>query len=239
MDTRNNFWYFCHKPSFRIPFLKDAHLPVDDSPVEINSTSCPTNSIPSNTAENSIPYEANDVDATPETDSSTKSEGNASVMRKNRASGSKDMRIGSGNEPINKDMRYNERTKIIDMVTINSQQGGFSPERFDVEEHYTERYYLPQNKADSEDYSSEARHDTSPVTYLSPRPRSYIPSNKRNEKLIITIQTGNMMGKRKGISITVPIQVPEGEGVDLILLKSIIIKIKLMKMLEDKIMAVK
>ncbi|GFW50213.1 retrovirus-related Pol polyprotein from transposon 297 [Trichonephila clavipes] len=47
MDMRNNFWYFGDKPSFRIPFSKDVPLPVDESPVEINSSSCPTNSIPS------------------------------------------------------------------------------------------------------------------------------------------------------------------------------------------------
>ncbi|GFS76372.1 hypothetical protein TNCV_1620161 [Trichonephila clavipes] len=68
-------------------------------------------------------------------------------MPNDRASGSKDMCIGSGNEPRNKDVRY------------------------DVEEHYTEGDYLPQNKADSEDYFAEAHHDTSPVTDLSPRPR--------------------------------------------------------------------
>ncbi|GFX31426.1 hypothetical protein TNCV_432681 [Trichonephila clavipes] len=48
-----------------------------------------------NTAENSVPDKANDVDATPETDSSTKPEGNASVVPKDRASGSRDMRIRS------------------------------------------------------------------------------------------------------------------------------------------------
>ncbi|GFS61289.1 hypothetical protein TNIN_191661 [Trichonephila inaurata madagascariensis] len=64
-----------------------------------------------NTAENSVPDEANDVDATPKTDSSTKPEGNASVMRNDRASGSKDMRIGSGNEPRSKDVRCVGRTK--------------------------------------------------------------------------------------------------------------------------------
>ncbi|GFW21783.1 hypothetical protein TNCV_2575171 [Trichonephila clavipes] len=36
-------------------------------------------------------------------------------------------------------------------------------------------------------------------------------------ELIITIQTENMMGKRKGISITVPIQIPEGEASERIL----------------------
>ncbi|GFT49507.1 retrovirus-related Pol polyprotein from transposon 412 [Trichonephila clavipes] len=47
------------KPSFRIPFSKDVPLPVDDSPVEINSSSCPTNSIPSE-----IPLHSNTVDKT-------------------------------------------------------------------------------------------------------------------------------------------------------------------------------
>ncbi|GFT32211.1 retrovirus-related Pol polyprotein from transposon 412 [Trichonephila clavipes] len=59
MDMRNNFWYFGDKPSFRIPFSKDVPLPVDDSPVEINSSSCPTNSIPSE-----IPLHSNTVDET-------------------------------------------------------------------------------------------------------------------------------------------------------------------------------
>ncbi|GFX70360.1 hypothetical protein TNCV_968321 [Trichonephila clavipes] len=59
MDMRNNFWYFGDKPSFRIPFSKDVPLPVDDSPVEINSGSCPTNSIPSE-----IPLHINTVDET-------------------------------------------------------------------------------------------------------------------------------------------------------------------------------
>ncbi|GFX19446.1 retrovirus-related Pol polyprotein from transposon 297 [Trichonephila clavipes] len=59
MDMRNNFWFFGDKPSFRIPFSKDVPLPVDDSPVEINSSSCPTNSIPSE-----IPLHSNTVDET-------------------------------------------------------------------------------------------------------------------------------------------------------------------------------
>ncbi|GFX56874.1 retrovirus-related Pol polyprotein from transposon 297 [Trichonephila clavipes] len=59
MDMRNNFWYFGDKPSFRIPFSKDVPLPVDDSPVEINSSSCSTNSIPSE-----IPLHSNTVDKT-------------------------------------------------------------------------------------------------------------------------------------------------------------------------------
>ncbi|GFU39512.1 hypothetical protein TNCV_1764511 [Trichonephila clavipes] len=60
MDMRNNFWYLGDKPSsFRIPFSKDVPLPVDDIPVEINSSSCPTNSIPSE-----IPLHSNTVDKT-------------------------------------------------------------------------------------------------------------------------------------------------------------------------------
>ncbi|GFS39331.1 isoleucine--tRNA ligase, cytoplasmic [Trichonephila inaurata madagascariensis] len=59
MDMRNNFWYFGDKPSFRIPFSKDVPLPVDDSPVEINSSFCPTNSIPSE-----VPLHRNTVDET-------------------------------------------------------------------------------------------------------------------------------------------------------------------------------
>ncbi|GFX74338.1 retrovirus-related Pol polyprotein from transposon 297 [Trichonephila clavipes] len=57
MDMRNIFWYFGDKPSFRIPFSKDVPLPVGDSPVEINSSSCPTNSISSE-----IPLHSNTVD---------------------------------------------------------------------------------------------------------------------------------------------------------------------------------
>ncbi|GFY59435.1 retrovirus-related Pol polyprotein from transposon 297 [Trichonephila inaurata madagascariensis] len=59
MDMHNNFWYFGDKPSFRIPFSKDVPLPVDDSPVEINSSSCPTNSTPSG-----VPLHSNTVDET-------------------------------------------------------------------------------------------------------------------------------------------------------------------------------
>ncbi|GFS60108.1 hypothetical protein TNIN_335221 [Trichonephila inaurata madagascariensis] len=104
----------------------------------------------------------------------------------------------------------------------------------------TEGDYLPQSKADSEDYSAEARHNASPVTDLSPGPRSYIPSNKRKERTnYYDSNRKYMMGKRKGISVTVPIQIPKGEGMGLILTKSTIIKIKMIKMLEDKIMTVK
>ncbi|GFY75653.1 retrovirus-related Pol polyprotein from transposon 17.6 [Trichonephila inaurata madagascariensis] len=220
------------KVNLQDPFSKDAPLPVDDCPDEINSTSCPTNSIPirkellrkeidnlladiyqeqvekgglidieagknkylleisnaptrSNTAENSVPDEANDVDATPETDSSTKPEENASVMPKDRASGSKDMRIGSSNDQKIKigNQRFNRYPKPNEQRFHRfKNRGRYSPERFNVVEHYTEVDYLPQIKADSEDYSAEAHHDTSPVTDLSPIPRSYIPSNKRNER---------------------------------------------------------
>ncbi|PRD23045.1 UNVERIFIED_CONTAM: Ubiquitin domain-containing protein UBFD1 [Trichonephila clavipes] len=116
------------------------------------------------------------------------------------------MRIGSGNEPRNKNVRYDERTKNYRyMVTISSQEhfnrfknrGGYSPERFDVEEHYTEGYYLPQNKADSEDYSAEAHHDTSLVTVLSPRPRLYIPSGKRNERTNYYVSNRKYDGKKE------------------------------------------
>ncbi|GFT91656.1 retrovirus-related Pol polyprotein from transposon 412 [Trichonephila clavipes] len=71
MDMRNNFWYFGDKPSFRIPFSKDVSLPVDDSPVEINS-SCPTNSIPSE-----IPLHSNTVDETETNDLHLREEGQA------------------------------------------------------------------------------------------------------------------------------------------------------------------
>ncbi|GFY78859.1 transposon Tf2-6 polyprotein [Trichonephila inaurata madagascariensis] len=305
MDMRNNFWYFGDKPSIRIPFSKNAPLLVDDSPVEINSTSCPTNSIPSevllqsnpvdetetkeqkqvekggiigesgkikylleisnaptrgNTAENSVPDEAKDVDATPETDSSTKSEGNASVIPKNRASGSKDMRIGSGNEPINKDGRYDGKIKN-DRYCYNKQsrgnsncnnsyrgnqrfnrypklneqrfnrfknRGGYSPERFDVEEHYTEG-----------NYSAEARHDTSPVTDLSPRPRSCIPSNKRNERTNYYDSNRKYDGEKKGNFYHRSNSDTRGRRYGPNFMKSTIIKIKIIKMQEGKIMTVK
>ncbi|GFW03807.1 retrovirus-related Pol polyprotein from transposon 297 [Trichonephila clavipes] len=72
MDMRNNFWYFGDKPSFRIPFSKDVPLPVDDSPVEINSSSCQTNSIPSE-----IPLHSNTVDETETNDLHLREEGQA------------------------------------------------------------------------------------------------------------------------------------------------------------------
>ncbi|GFU05451.1 ubiquitin domain-containing protein UBFD1 [Trichonephila clavipes] len=184
----------------------------------------------SNTAENSVPDEVNDVDATPETDSSSKPEGNASVMPKDRASGIKDMRIDSDNEPKNKDVGHNGRTKN-DRHGYNKQsrgnsnrnysyrgnqrfnrypkpneqcfnrfknRGRCSPERFNVEEQYAEVDYLPQNKSDSEDNSAEARHDTSLVTDFSLRPRSYIPSNKRNERTNYYDSNRKYDGEKKG-----------------------------------------
>ncbi|GFV96247.1 retrovirus-related Pol polyprotein from transposon 297 [Trichonephila clavipes] len=72
MDMRNNFGYFGDKPSFRIPFSKYVPLPVDDSPVEINSSSCPTNSIPSE-----IPLHSNTVDETETNDLHLREEGQA------------------------------------------------------------------------------------------------------------------------------------------------------------------
>ncbi|GFX50557.1 retrovirus-related Pol polyprotein from transposon 17.6 [Trichonephila clavipes] len=69
---RNNFWYFGDKPSFRIPFSKDVPLPVDDSPVEINSSSCPTISIPSE-----IPLHSNTVDESETNDLHLREEGQA------------------------------------------------------------------------------------------------------------------------------------------------------------------
>ncbi|GFY76939.1 transposon Tf2-6 polyprotein [Trichonephila inaurata madagascariensis] len=301
MDMRNNFWYFGDKPSFKIPFSKDASLSVDDSPVEINSTSCPTNLIPTrgeptpfvkhfintgdhppvstapcrlspnrkklfrkeidnlladiyqkqvekgsvinieagknkyflkisnaltrgNTVENTVSDEANDVDATPETDSSTKAEGNASVMPKDRASGSKDMRIGSGNEARNKDVRYDGRTKN-DRYSYNKQS--------------REGDYLSQNKADSKDYSAEARLDTSPATDLSLRPRSHIPSNKANEGTNYYDSNRKYDGEKKGNFYHCSNSDTRRRRYGLILMKSTIIKIKIIKMLEDKIITVK
>ncbi|GFY52517.1 transposon Tf2-8 polyprotein [Trichonephila inaurata madagascariensis] len=95
-------------------------------------------------------------------------------MPNDRASGSKDMLIRSGNEPRNKDVGH------------------------DVEEHYTEGDYLPQNKSDSEDYFAEARHETSPVTDFFPRPRSCIPSNKRNERTKYYDSNRKYGGEKKG-----------------------------------------
>ncbi|GBN87953.1 Retrovirus-related Pol polyprotein from transposon 17.6 [Araneus ventricosus] len=47
MDMHSNFWYFGDKSNCRIPFAKDIPLPTNNSPVEINRSSCPTNSITS------------------------------------------------------------------------------------------------------------------------------------------------------------------------------------------------
>ncbi|GBM62381.1 Transposon Tf2-9 polyprotein [Araneus ventricosus] len=47
MDMHNNFWYFGDKPNCRVPFAKDIPLPTNNNPVEINRSSCPTNSITS------------------------------------------------------------------------------------------------------------------------------------------------------------------------------------------------
>ncbi|GFW09272.1 retrovirus-related Pol polyprotein from transposon 412 [Trichonephila clavipes] len=70
LDMCNNFWYFGDKPSFKIPFSKHVPLPVDDNPVEINSSSCPTNSIPSE-----VPLHSNTVDETETNDLHLRQEG--------------------------------------------------------------------------------------------------------------------------------------------------------------------
>ncbi|GFS64163.1 transposon Ty3-I Gag-Pol polyprotein [Trichonephila clavipes] len=70
MDTRNNFWCFGDKPSFRIPFSKDAPLPVDESPVEVNSSFYTLNSIPSE-----VPLQSNPVDETESNDLHLREEG--------------------------------------------------------------------------------------------------------------------------------------------------------------------
>ncbi|GFX17517.1 ubiquitin domain-containing protein UBFD1 [Trichonephila clavipes] len=166
-------------------------------------------------------------------------------IQKHRASESKDMHIGSGNELRNKSVRYDGRTKnnrygynkpsrsnsnrnysyrgnqrFNRYSKLNEQRfnrfknrGGYSPERFDVEEHYTERDYLPQYKADSEDYFAEAVHYTSPITDLSPRPISYILSNKRNERTNYYDSNRKYDGEKKGNFYHRSIQIPEGEGV--------------------------
>ncbi|GFT78529.1 transposon Tf2-6 polyprotein, partial [Nephila pilipes] len=47
MNMRKNYWYFGDKPNCRIPFAKDIPLPTNDSPVELNNSSCRTSSISS------------------------------------------------------------------------------------------------------------------------------------------------------------------------------------------------
>ncbi|GFU57811.1 e3 ubiquitin-protein ligase RNF25 [Nephila pilipes] len=78
--------------------------------------------------------------------------------------------------------RFNRFPKPNAQHFNRKNREAFSPERYGMDEQYAEENYLPQNKADSEDYSTEVSHDTSQVTDLSPRPRSYIPSNKKNER---------------------------------------------------------
>ncbi|KAF8785205.1 Transposon Ty3-I Gag-Pol polyprotein like [Argiope bruennichi] len=57
MNMKNNFWYFGDKPNCRLPFAKDIPLPTNNSPVETNNnpveairSSCPTNSITSDSS---------------------------------------------------------------------------------------------------------------------------------------------------------------------------------------------
>ncbi|GFS90470.1 uncharacterized protein TNCV_4096801 [Trichonephila clavipes] len=79
MDMCHNFWYFGDKPSFRIPFSKEAPLSTDESLVEINSTSCSSNSIPSE-----VPIQSNPVDETETNDLHLREEGQAlSVEERN------------------------------------------------------------------------------------------------------------------------------------------------------------
>ncbi|GFT36390.1 transposon Tf2-6 polyprotein [Nephila pilipes] len=60
---RKNYWYFGDKPNCRIPFAKDIPLPTNDSPVELNNSSCPTSSISSD-----VPVESNPADETETSD---------------------------------------------------------------------------------------------------------------------------------------------------------------------------
>ncbi|GFW64428.1 ubiquitin domain-containing protein UBFD1 [Trichonephila clavipes] len=74
---------------------------------------------------------------------------------------------------------------------------GYSPERFDVEELYAEGDFLPQNQSNSEDYPAEAHRDAFPVTDLSSRARSYISSNKSNERNTYYHSNRKYYGERK------------------------------------------
>ncbi|GFX31427.1 transposon Tf2-9 polyprotein [Trichonephila clavipes] len=77
MDMRNNFWYFGDKQSFRLPFSKDAPFPADDSPVDKNSISCPTNSIP-----REVLLQSNTVDETETNDLHLREEEGLKCRRK-------------------------------------------------------------------------------------------------------------------------------------------------------------
>ncbi|GFT33963.1 transposon Tf2-6 polyprotein [Nephila pilipes] len=63
MNMRKNYWYFGDKPNCRIPFAKDISLPTNDSPVELNNSSCPTSSISSD-----VPVQSNPADETETSD---------------------------------------------------------------------------------------------------------------------------------------------------------------------------
>ncbi|GFS84752.1 transposon Tf2-6 polyprotein, partial [Nephila pilipes] len=63
MNMRKNYWYFGDKPNCRIPFAKDIPLPTNDSPVELNNSSCPTSSISSD-----VPVQRNPADETETSD---------------------------------------------------------------------------------------------------------------------------------------------------------------------------
>ncbi|GFT22735.1 transposon Tf2-6 polyprotein [Nephila pilipes] len=63
MNMRKNYWYFGDKPNCRIPFAKDIPLPTNDSPVELNNSSCRTSSISSD-----VPVQRNPADETETSD---------------------------------------------------------------------------------------------------------------------------------------------------------------------------
>ncbi|GFU43036.1 retrovirus-related Pol polyprotein from transposon 17.6 [Nephila pilipes] len=44
MNMHKNYWYFVDKPNCIVHFTKDNPLPTNGIPVEMNSSSCPTNS---------------------------------------------------------------------------------------------------------------------------------------------------------------------------------------------------
>ncbi|GFT21797.1 transposon Tf2-6 polyprotein [Nephila pilipes] len=67
---RKNYWYFGDKPNCRIPFAKDITLPINDSPVEMNSSFCPTNSI-----SRDVPVQSNPDNETETSDLHLREEG--------------------------------------------------------------------------------------------------------------------------------------------------------------------
>ncbi|GFU50066.1 transposon Tf2-6 polyprotein [Nephila pilipes] len=72
MNMLKNYWYFGDKPNCRIPFAKYIPLPKKDSPVEMNNSSCPTNSISSD-----VPVQSKPIDETETSDLHLREEGQA------------------------------------------------------------------------------------------------------------------------------------------------------------------